>query len=363
MALTHQNTSIGAATAALAAAAAQTAWRDALTGHPSGAWTLADEFDSAGGTVHWVVVKNSTAISGVGADFYVCIGRVVATGIMGACVGEVYSSGTKILSKFAPYTVSGASGQYIQADGSFGTVSGTTANFTLSTALPSASGQPICAAAPSAATARLVTSVEKEYAILGWNVTFQYVGGLVDLITPKAGLVATPAIACVNLLDSSPGSFGSITNHPIAAADAPYNCGFAHALTPVYSANQYFEIINMQSQALELSVYSHGDRYQNDRVSASELAGIMHIALAGSTGAKTDKTGALRAKFRGLRWTTGPFAATGYDNISVDGKKHMVLLTLTNIGSLSSYAAFATPNGETNSVLKPMLVFDTGIAG
>lgn len=182
MAIEHQNISIGTASAALSGAAAQDAWRDALVGHISGAWTVVEEFDASG--FHWVVVKNTTSVSGAGVDFYVCIGREVATGILGCMVGELYDSATNILSKYAPR--SGQDG-YILADGSYGHAGAQ--SWTLAGALPdNFNSYPFFQKITQAATERLFTSVEADYAILNVNNETMYVGAITDLIIPATGL-------------------------------------------------------------------------------------------------------------------------------------------------------------------------------
>jgi hypothetical protein len=359
MAIAHQNISIGEATAALAAEQAQNAWRDALIGHASGAWTLEEEFD-AGATIHWVVIKNSNSISLAGSDFYVCIGREIATGIMGCFVGEEYTAAANLLTKFAPRCDNQG---YILANNYFGTTSTDPATFTLSTSLPSTNGQPLMSAITAAATERLFTCVEKDYAVLNVNNTTMYVGAIVDLIVPKTGLVATPAIGCGDLLHGSQGRFFSITRHPIAAADAPVQVSGAHSMIPV-SSGSYQDMVLLHNTAMLSAMYGFPDRYQGDRVAASEVLAIMLSSTEmgySNPICRPDKMGALRGKFKGIRMTTGPLAAAAYDDIVVDGRKHIVMYAYANIDSNAPYQGFLRPYGQ-NTIVKPLFVMDTGIA-
>lgn len=360
MAIEHQNISIGEATAADSAAVAQTAWRDALVAHASGAWTLVEEFDSSAGTVHWVVIKNDHTISGQAVDFFVCIGRVVADGTMGCCVGEEYTAAANLLGKIAPRSDNQG---WILGDDSYGANSTDPATFTLGTALPAGNGQPLMSAIAAAATERLFTCVEADYAVLNVNNVNMYVGAIVDLIVPKTGLVATPAIGCGDLLHGTQGRFFSITRHPVADADAPVQVSGAHSLIPVLSGS-FIDMVLIHNQQMLTGVYGFPDRYQGDRVSASEVAAIMLSGMNMGYNMpvnRADKMGGLRGKFKGIRMTTGPFAASPYDDIVVDGRKHIVMYAYTNLQVNAPYQQFLAPVGY-DTVVKPLFVMDTGVA-
>jgi hypothetical protein len=356
MAIEHQNTSIGNATAALTSAAVQSAWRDALVNHASGAWTLEEEFDGPTAIMHWVVVKCSNSVSGAGTDFYVCIGRRVSDGQMGVMVGEVYIAAANQLSKYVP--MSNGTGT-ILADDTYGNP--TAATWTLNdTWVDNFNGNPQFQGSAHAATERIFTCVDKDYAILNANNTSFYVGAMTDLIVPKSGLVATPAIACCNLLQSVPGLFGGITRHPIPAADAPLSTYYPFALQPI-AQQPYIESVAMQDQAFITGVYGFPDRYQGDRVAASEVVGLMRGSYESSYASNDPKKlGVVRAKFKGIRFTTGPKAAVAYDNIVVDSKNHVVIWATGTI-SMGPYINFVQPY-QYDSTTQLMLVTDTGIA-
>lgn len=356
MAITAQNTSISAGSAAAAGITAQTALRDALVAHSSGAWTIEDEFDSSGAAVHWVVLKCATAISGVGFDFRVVIGRLVSTGAICVLVGETYVIGTKTLSVFAPATTSSTAN--ILADGSFSGASTTAvATYVLGTTLPgnSANG-PVGVSIAQAATERLATFVEKDYAILSVNGTFMYVGALTDLIIPITGLTAAVPVGCMQLDQVNPGGqgFGGLTRHPIAAADAPMAIPYSHALLPFMVSPNYMPVVSGNPNAVLGATYGYKDRFQNNRVSASEILATMYAPFYGNNAnSRADKTGALRGKFKGIRWTTIPTAAVVYDTILVDAKKSVIAVVQS--GSLST--PFVVPSTQ---LAKPGIVIDTG---
>lgn len=361
MALEHQNISIGEADAAAAAVVAQDTWRDALLGHVSGAWTLEEEFDSSGSTVHWVVVKNDHTISGEAVDFYVCIGRIAASGDMCVFVGEEYTSGSNTLSKIAPRSDQQG---YILGSGYYGGASSTDpAMFVLGTTFPNTNAMPLSNIIPNAPTERLFTSVDAEYAVLNVNDRTWYVGAIEDLIVPQTGLVATPAIGCGELVQGSYGRFFSITQHPIRAADAPFHVSAPHSMVPVWGGSFQGSCM-LQNFAVLTAIYNYPDFYQGDRVAASEVLAVMstgHEIGYNDPDARVDKTGALRGKFKGIRFTTGPYAVSTYDDIVVDGNKHVVFGVMNNLNSSAPYQQFIIPYGAGSAVVKPLFVMDTGI--
>lgn len=361
MAIVFQSTSIAAANAAAAGATAQSAIRDALVNHVSGAWTLVEEFDSAGATVHWVVLKNDSTISLNGVDFYLCIGRVASTGQLCLLLGEVYTTATHALSVFVPLGNGNTNAATILADGSYAAGAGAAPSaYTLAASIVPGAAAPLAPANVAAATMRFVSMVEKDYAIININTSVFYIGALTDLIVPAAGLVAAVPIGLVDVLNITPGNFGGLTRHPIAAADAPMQVAFDHSLMPILSgASTSNHLLLIQRQAVDTALYLYADRLQGSRVAASELAAVMYAASVG-TGVNNNpaKVGALRGKFKNIRLATYPIAAVVYDTIVVDGRKHVIL---SDRGAIPSTGEFLMPNGY-NTNTKYGYVCDTGVA-
>lgn len=74
--------------------------RDDLTAHV--AWELVEEFTPASGAVRWYVFKNLVAESGLGDDWYVVIGRTLASGRLALAICEEYDSATHTMSFYSP---------------------------------------------------------------------------------------------------------------------------------------------------------------------------------------------------------------------------------------------------------------------
>lgn len=58
------------------------------------AWSLVEEFTPASGAIRWYVFKCAAAASGLSADFYVVMGRTLATGELRFAICETYDSTT-----------------------------------------------------------------------------------------------------------------------------------------------------------------------------------------------------------------------------------------------------------------------------
>lgn len=74
--------------------------RDDLVAHA--AWDLVEEFTPGGGAVRWYVFKCLATESGLSGDFFVVIGRTLATGELRGTICEGYDSTTHTMSKIAP---------------------------------------------------------------------------------------------------------------------------------------------------------------------------------------------------------------------------------------------------------------------
>jgi hypothetical protein len=354
MALAYQSTSVSDADAPSAAILAQSAIRDALLAHASGAWTLVEEFNSAGGTIHWVVIKNDHTISGSVADLFFVIGRDVASGQMRMFVGEVYTAATHTLSSFAPQASSSQSQNTILADFSYArNAEGASASYALGTTLPSGSQNPFAPSPTPLSTMRIITSVEKDYAILHVNATSVYVGALTDLIVPDAQLAAATPLGIIDLFGTG-SQHGAFTRHPIDAANAPMQVGYSHMIYPF--TQTWFGAL--QRAAMATSVYLYPDRYQGKKPAATEIMALMYSAQSQSDpNASAHRIGSIRGKYKGLRATTFPFAASNFDTIVVDGRKHVILSDKGMIGG----ADFFQPYDYYNKI-KWGYVVDTGVA-
>lgn len=72
--------------------------RDDVVAHA--AWDLVEEFTAASGAVRWYVFKCLASVSGLADDFFVVLGRTLATGELRFTLGEGYNSTTHVLSFF-----------------------------------------------------------------------------------------------------------------------------------------------------------------------------------------------------------------------------------------------------------------------
>lgn len=74
--------------------------RDDIVVHT--AWDLVEEFTPASGAVRWYVFKCLAAQSGLPYDFFVVIGRTLASGELRMAVCEAYDSASHLMSFFSP---------------------------------------------------------------------------------------------------------------------------------------------------------------------------------------------------------------------------------------------------------------------
>jgi hypothetical protein len=334
MALTFTTTTPSGASVAAVAALIQSAWRDALTGHSSGAWTLVEEFDSTSATIHYVVLKNSTSVSGVGADFYVVLARRASDGEMRICVGEGYTTSGHVLSTYAARGA--GSPLALNANGTY-----TTTSFSLGTTLPGIGGTAsdpnsgyTGSFPPGASTVKCTTYVTEKMAILshylasGTNMTMCFaIGNFADtLIVPPSH--DEPIIGCVDLINTSGTVTGALTRHAIEAADSTMK--YAQQIWTPAIAN--FVNCAMNQLAVRCGNYFAGDRYQSGRVAACEVAVVMYSPFAATNSSLASQAGSLRGKFRGLRYAAFDAVGVPGDTVVVDGHKHMLITKSTSIG-------------------------------
>lgn len=350
MAIVFNTTSPSAASAALVAALVQSAWRDALTGHASGAWTLVEEFDSAGATVHWVVVKNNHLVSGLAVDFYVAIGRRASTGELAVCVGEGYNTSGHVLSTYAARTSSGATA--LNADGTY-----TSSSFTLGAALPSSTNEPMAGytggIVPAAATVKQTTHVDATYAILthylssGNAMTHGFMVGEIGSSLIQAPSVDQPIIGVAQVAGTAL-SPGSLTRHPVEAATSAIK--YPQLILSPEIGN--FLINAANPAAVRMGNYFGGDRYQGGRVGATEVLMMMYAPFQGAGNSGPEVAGGTRGKFKAVRFAAVPDVSVPGDTVVIDSKKAMIIAKSTTPGTLSG-AVSTTFTG---------LLMDTGAA-
>lgn len=78
--------------------------RDDVVAHP--AWDLVEEFTPGSGLVRWMVFKCLASESGLSADFFVILGRVLGSGKLDVAVCEGYNPATHTMSFYSPVTSS-----------------------------------------------------------------------------------------------------------------------------------------------------------------------------------------------------------------------------------------------------------------
>src|SRR4051794_24897223 len=77
--------------------------RDDVSAHV--AWDLVEEFTATSGTVRWYVLRCLGSANGLGSDFYLVIGRILATGELRFSICEGYNPATHTMTYFATRNV------------------------------------------------------------------------------------------------------------------------------------------------------------------------------------------------------------------------------------------------------------------
>jgi hypothetical protein len=98
--LAFSTATINDANAAAVGLAMANRFRDDIVAHP--AWDLVEEYTPGGGAVAWTVFKCLASASGLSADYYVVMGRTIATGELRFALCEGYSSSTHTMSRYVP---------------------------------------------------------------------------------------------------------------------------------------------------------------------------------------------------------------------------------------------------------------------
>lgn len=338
MAIVSANTNISGASAAASAATFQTLLRDALVAHPSGAWTLEEEFDSSSGNIHWVVIKNTATVSGELLDFYLVIGRFVSTGQMIFFVCETYTTGTHVCGKYPP---GWGTGQVVAADGSY---AGT---FTLATAFPSGASQPDASVIFTCLAAfKYIYAIDSSYFILSTNIfsgPYYFGYGTSFTSIPDPGFIITGAIGIWQSLSGNGGV--RFTRHLVPSSQIVHQA---------WSSNPP-GFLTLENPRWALSPYSIPDRLQNSVAVASRIWVVMFSSFY-TVGFQTpDISGALRGVLRNVRYALVPTSAAYGDTVVVDGRKFVI-----NTLSSASASYYAISNSSNNS--KTGTLIDTGAA-
>lgn len=79
--------------------------RDDVTAHA--AWDLVEEFTPASGLVRWTVLKCLGSANGLGSDFFVVLGRTLATGELRFAICETYTAASHMMQQFATRNILG----------------------------------------------------------------------------------------------------------------------------------------------------------------------------------------------------------------------------------------------------------------
>lgn len=212
--------------------------RDDLVAHA--AWELVEEFTPASGAVRWYVFRCLSGVSGLPANFYVVIGRTLATGELRFCICEDYNAAAHTMSFFprssaltgSPYDASGRD----------------TTTFVLSTAAFGASSLIYQNWTPGGTSTKWWLIVDDDgftVAFNGSSNAFVHVGAFIPLTAvafpmplqivgynnTKGGITRNPVLAGIPSAigtpplqieggGSSPGSYGPILGFP---GDMRYN--------------------------------------------------------------------------------------------------------------------------------------------
>lgn len=339
MAIQYTYTPIAESTAVAAGLAWQNAFRTALLGHSSGAYTLIEEFDSSPAGMRWTVVKCSNG-GDLSGDFYLCFGRRTSDGAVAAFLAEAYSSATKTASKFAPFPMYSGT-VYIRPDFTLGANASTDASFVLSSTHPSgAAGTPCYFGVIPGASAKATFCIDSNSVFILLDTTAHYFGGIESTITPS-NLWMLPLLVSVKINTNSNTQSG-ITRHPFPASMAGTAVSGGSTFAYPYglvSPTSSWDLSIENYAAVVAGVYDRPDRLQNNRVAASRLFANLSLTASTPNPASENYRGTQIGRFKGIRFTSGPKAGVHHDTISVDGRKHVIFNT-SGSAALPSNANF-----------------------
>lgn len=320
MAITYLQQNFAEANAPASALLFQNLLKQQLLAHPSLAWTLVEEFDSAGATIHWKVFKCANGGATVG-DYYLITGRRLSDGGINMFIAEGYDAATHTATKYTPITDTTQQG--LLADMTAAVFGSTTVGVSWDLAAiwpPSTFGTPSNWGWVATATAKVFFCVGPKTITMGFAGNVVVMGAFDSIMS---GITDYPCLGWQSLLS---GGLGWLTRHPLPASEMPYNAtkGYWMFRTLGFDTNT-MAYLAVNYPYLFSGQYLYGDKFQNGRVSASEL----YIAMTAGKAANTKGfSGFLRGKMRNVRVATGPAAAVPYDTMSIDGRKHIITTVL-----------------------------------
>ena len=247
--------------------------RDDLALHA--AWELVEEFTPGGGAVRWYVFKCLLGVSGLANDFFIVIGRTLATGELRFAICEGYNAGSHTM---AFYSRIGSASPNFDSEGR-----NSSDTYTLSTVVfPSSGASPKYHAwIPSGTSTKwFICAADDGFTVAfnGASNGFVHCGGYVPLCEM---VIPTPVI-----LISSGSNQGELTRNPaVAGISASYNAlvtdnsgggaGDTSSLTPLgFMGNLQFndKLQNNQRAVAESGIMIYNASATDSAVQGTALA-------------------------------------------------------------------------------------------
>lgn len=262
--------------------------RDDVVAHA--AWDLADEFTAASGTCRWYVFKCLAAQSGLSADFYVVISRILGSGELRVFVCESYNSGTKAALYWAPGSASGS----IAYDSS----GRNTQSYTLGTTAPVGSStipMPLTWVPSGTSTKWWLIVSEDGFSVAfnGASNGFFHVGAYI----PLAALTVSLPIQAIGWSDT----YGYITRNP-AAADQTTKIAALHIYGGGYSTIGGAVPLGFSGDL------RYNDKLQTNQRSVAEMGIVVYNYTAGDQASY----GWALGKQKGMRFSSITNAPAGF---------------------------------------------------
>lgn len=278
--------------------------RDDVVAHT--AWDLVEEFTPASGAVQWTVFKCLATESGLPADYYVIMGRTLATGELRFAISESYNSSTDTLQYFAPIGSSGTPAYDAQGRNVSTFVLGTTVFSNLNNTPKYANWIP---SGTSVNWWLIVTEDGFTVACNGPSNAFVHIGPY-EPLGAVAGAVAMP----IQMISSS--GAGGITRNPALASSNPNPSGFFNGLS--ISGG---ESTNWNAGPNGVALGFQGNWQQNDKLQNNQrvMCEIGIVIGSGSTGYEAI-TGYALGKQKRMRASSNNIPATAFgDTWAIEG--------------------------------------------